>query len=231
MKTYPDFSLELKYWLKYGVIAGIDEAGRGPVAGPVSAAAVVLPKDFSSDVKIDDSKKLSAKKREEFAEMIRDKSLSFAVSMIGNEEIDNGNILKSTMTAMQSAVGSLSIKPDFLLIDGNYYSNGGYAFETIVRGDSKSVSIAAASILAKVERDKWMTEVAHSEYPEYDFASNKGYGTKSHFEKIREFGPCPYHRMTFLRKLFGSQSVDPASGREVLTQLQNQTAMFDRPAV
>lgn len=206
MKTYPDFSIEQKYWLKYNVIAGIDEAGRGPIAGPVSAAVVILPKDFPLDAKIDDSKKLSPQKRENYAEYIKKNSLDFAVSMITSEEIDNSNILKSTMIAMEKAIGTLCIKPDFLLVDGNYYSNNGYAFKTIIRGDSISLSIAAASILAKVERDRWMTEVAHLEYPEYDFASNKGYGTKSHFEKIKKFGLCRYHRMTFLSKLSNNHS-------------------------
>ncbi len=197
--------------MKYDIIAGIDEAGRGPLAGPVSAAAVVLPRDFASNGaisngaisfgSINDSKKLSPQKREAVAEFIRENALDFAVSMVGNKEIDDGDILKSTMSAMEKAVRNLSIKPDFLLIDGNYYSNKGYEFEAVVKGDAKSLSIAAASILAKVARDRWMAEVAHWEYPEYGFASHKGYGTKLHIEKIKFYGPCPYHRMTFLTRI------------------------------
>ena len=165
----------------YTVVAGVDEAGRGPLAGPVYAAAVILPNDIIIKG-INDSKKLSEKKREEL--------------------FDEINILNATYEAMNGAVNGLSTAPDFVLIDGNRISGMEIPHETVVKGDSKSISIAAASILAKVSRDRFICQMAEK-YPEYGFEKHKGYGTKAHNEAILKYGPCPIHRRTFLRKLLG----------------------------
>ena len=177
-------------------VAGIDEAGRGPLAGPVFAAAVILP--FKLDIDgLDDSKKLSPSKREKLYKIIKAQALSYAVSYIGQKQIDKINILNASLLAMKNALLKLSISPKYILIDGNQGIPG---IETpqrcIIGGDGISASIAAASILAKVERDRYMKKL-HKKFPGYGFDAHKGYGTKAHIKAIYEYGPCPCHRMTF----------------------------------
>ncbi len=198
--TLPTFEYEKEYFITGLVVAGIDEAGRGSVAGPVVAAAVILNPDFVNDVGINDSKQLSAKRREEFFSIIQDNAISVGIGIIDNEIIDKINILQATQEAMHIAIGKLNPQPGQLLIDGNYFRDNGIPYQTIVRGDAKSLSIAAASIIAKVTRDKWMTENADKQFPEYGFAKHKGYGTKAHMSAIEEYGLCPLHRRTFLKK-------------------------------
>ncbi len=179
----------------YELIAGVDEAGRGPLAGDVYAAAVILDKNNPIDG-LNDSKKLSEKKREEFFDEITKKALAYSVCSVSAERIDEINILNATFEAMNNAVDSLKITPDFVIIDGNRIKNMQISHETIVKGDAKSASIAAASILAKVSRDRYMTKMAKL-YPCYNFEKHKAYGTKEHRELIEKFGPCPIHRKTF----------------------------------
>lgn len=183
----------------YSVICGIDEAGRGPLCGPVCAAAVILPPDCVIDG-LNDSKKLSEKKREALFDVITDRAVSYGIAMATAKEIDEINILQATFLAMRRAVAALSVQPDCALIDGN--GKPGLAMEqrTIVKGDSKSVSVAAASILAKVTRDRYML-LMDEQYPQFGFAAHKGYGTKLHYERIEQFGLCPEHRRTFLKKI------------------------------
>lgn len=190
--------LENTYYDKgYNLIAGIDEVGRGPLAGPVCAAAVILPKGLCIDG-VDDSKKLSEKKREVLYETIVEKALAWATVFVAPQVIDDINIRQATHLAMQQAVDKLEIKPDFLLVDGNDRIDfNDIDSEYIVKGDSKFMCIAAASIVAKVTRDRYMVEM-DKEYPGYDFAKNKGYGTKAHMLGIREIGLCPIHRKTFI---------------------------------
>ena len=174
-------------------IAGVDEVGRGPLAGPVVAAAVILPQDFDV-LGIDDSKKLSPKKREELFDVIREKALAWSVGWVGPERIDEINILEATKEAMTQAVQGLSLQPDHVLIDGNFTVRALALPQTaIVKGDANSTSIAAASILAKVKRDRYMEEM-DAVYPGYAFASNKGYGTKAHYDGLKAQGPTPIHR-------------------------------------
>lgn len=189
----------------YGVICGCDEAGAGPLAGPVYAAAVVLP--FGAELPgLTDSKKLTEKKREQLFAQIQELALAYAVSCVSAEEIDKTDILSARMKAMQLAIDDLSEKltVEFALIDGNRDHGKTAAITTehrcIIKGDSLSASIAAASVLAKVSRDHHMLEQANC-YPEYGFEKHKGYGTKAHYEAIRQYGPCPIHRRTFLKKL------------------------------
>ena len=178
-------------------IASVDEVGRGPLAGPVVAAAVILPQDFDV-LGIDDSKKLSPKKREELFDVIREKALAWSVGWVGPERIDEINILEATKEAMTQAVQGLSLQPDHVLIDGNFTVRALALPQTaIVKGDANSTSIAAASILAKVTRDRYMEEM-DSVYPGYAFASNKGYGTKAHYDGLKAQGPTPIHRKTFI---------------------------------
>ena len=178
-------------------IAGVDEVGRGPLAGPVVAAAVILPQDFDV-LGIDDSKKLSPKKREELFEVIKEKALAWSVGWVGPERIDEINILEATKEAMTQAVQGLSLQPDHVLIDGNFTVRALALPQTaIVKGDANSTSIAAASILAKVTRDRYMEEM-DTVYPGYAFASNKGYGTKAHYDGLKAKGPTPIHRKTFI---------------------------------
>ena len=178
-------------------IAGVDEVGRGPLAGPVVAAAVILPQDFDV-LGIDDSKKLSPKKREELSGVIQEKALAWSLGWVWPETIDDINILEATKQAMAQAVNGLSLRPDHVLIDGNFTVRSLDLPQTaIVKGDANSTSIAAASILAKVARDKYMEEMAQV-YPGYAFESNKGYGTKAHYEGLEKLGPCPIHRKTFI---------------------------------
>lgn len=185
----------------YKYIAGVDEAGRGPLAGPVCAAAVILPEDAVIEG-LNDSKKLSEKKREELYDKIIDTALAYNIEMVDEKIIDDINILNATYVAMNRAVDGLQIKPDFVLIDGNRIEGMTIPHETVVKGDAKSLSIAAASVLAKVTRDRYICEIS-DQYPEYNFKKHKGYGTKEHTEAILQHGPCPIHRMTFLKKLLG----------------------------
>lgn len=186
----------------YTAVCGCDEAGAGPLAGPVYAAAVILP--FGADIPgLDDSKKLTGKKREELFPVIQETALAWSVAAVDAAEIDRTDILSARMKAMQLAMDGLSRRPDFALIDGNRDRGRTAAIlaphRCLVKGDSLSASIAAASILAKVSRDRYMVEMA-ANYPEYRFDKHKGYGTKLHYELLARYGPCPIHRRTFLKK-------------------------------
>lgn len=183
----------------YSSICGVDEAGRGPLAGPVCAAAVILkPNDIIEGV--NDSKKLSEKKREALYDVIKDRAVAYSIAFASVEEIEELNILNATMLAMKRAVEGLSKAADYAIIDGNKTPDLSIPCSAIVKGDANSMSIAAASILAKVTRDRLMLEY-DKEYPQYMFAKHKGYGTKIHTQAIREYGPCPIHRMSFLKKI------------------------------
>ena len=198
----PDFSYEnIARQKGYKFICGVDEAGRGPLAGPVCAAAVILPPDCIIDG-LNDSKKISEKKREMLFEQIIQKAVSYSVAYGTLEEIEKYNILEATYLAMNRAIDGLSQKADFVLIDGNRIpKNIKIPCETVVKGDSKSCSVAAASILAKVTRDRLMLEY-DKKYPQYNFAKHKGYGTKAHYEAIKEYGVCEIHRLSFLKNVF-----------------------------
>lgn len=185
----------------YEMIAGVDEAGRGPLAGPVFAACVILPNGCVING-INDSKKLSEKKRELLFDEICQKALSYSIASVDEKTIDEINILNATHMAMNMAVNTMTLSPDYVLIDGNSIKNMTIPHSTIVKGDAKSINIAAASILAKVSRDRYITELAKV-YPEYHFEKHKGYGTKLHNEAILKYGPSPIHRKTFLKKLLG----------------------------
>ena len=190
--------------LGYAAICGCDEAGAGPLAGPVYAAAVILPFGAFIDG-LDDSKKLTEKKREALFSIIKDRAAAFAVSSVSAAEIDEMNILNARMLAMRRAVALLPEKPGFVLIDGNCGRGFELPHECIVGGDGLSANIAAASILAKVSRDEYMRRL-NDEYPGYHFDRHKGYGTKLHYAALDELGPCPEHRMTFLRKYYERRS-------------------------
>ena len=181
------------------LICGVDEAGRGPLAGPVYAAAVILPRNLEIDG-LNDSKKLSEKKREALYDEICQKALSYGIARAELEEIEELNILQATFLAMNRAISQLDIMPELALIDGNRNTGIEIASRCVIKGDSKCADIAAASILAKVSRDRYMLEMAEK-YPQYYFEKHKGYGTKLHYEAIREHGPSPIHRMSFLRKM------------------------------
>ena len=183
----------------YKVVCGVDEAGRGPLAGPVFAAAVILPDDLS-DLGINDSKKLSEKKRDALFDVIKEKAIAWSVASASEQEIDEINILNATFLAMKRAVDGLSVRPDVALIDGNRKPKTGIEEMTLVKGDAKSISIAAASILAKVSRDRYLLEL-DEKYPEYQFSKHKGYPTKLHYEMIKEHGISPVHRLSFLKNL------------------------------
>ena len=185
----------------YNVICGVDEAGRGPLAGPVFAAAVILPEGHIIEG-VNDSKKLSEKKRDLLFDKIIDECVCYSIGTASEREIDGINILQATFLAMKRAVDGLEIKPDLALVDGNQIPPVNADVLTIVKGDGKSASIAAASIIAKVSRDRYMIELA-KQYPQYEFERHKGYGTKLHYEKIAEHGICEAHRKTFLKKLLG----------------------------
>lgn len=187
----------------YSLVCGVDEAGRGPLAGPVCAAAVILPKDAVIEG-LNDSKKLTDKKRRELFDVITDTALAYGIAYADEKEIDEINILQATFRAMARAMDALSVKPSLALIDGNRACDFGLPVQTIVKGDSLSASIAAASILAKVSRDRLMEQYAQ-EYPQYGFEIHKGYGTKRHYEALHAFGPCPIHRQTFLKKFYGEK--------------------------
>ncbi len=181
----------------YKLIAGIDEVGRGPLAGPVVTAAVIL-KENDLIEGINDSKKLSAAKRESLYDIILNRAVAYAFGVVSSEEIDSINILQATYKAMRQALSSLSIKPDFVLADAVTIPGIDIKQQGIIKGDAKSISIGAASIIAKVYRDRMMDEYAKI-YPEYGFEQNKGYGSQSHIEAIKKFGPCPIHRKTFIK--------------------------------
>ena len=185
------------------VICGVDEAGRGPLAGPVCAAAVILPKDLELPG-LTDSKKLTDKKRRELFPLIQEQAIAYGIGLATEQEIDEINILQATFLAMQRALDQLAVKPDLALIDGNRQKDFGLPVKTVVKGDSPSANIAAASILAKVTRDNLMVEMAET-YPQYGFEIHKGYGTKAHYAALREHGASPIHRMTFLKKFYGNQ--------------------------
>ena len=201
-----DFSYETQaHEQGFSVVCGVDEAGRGPLAGPVFAAAVILPENYSHEI-LNDSKKLSEKKRDlVYDDIIRD-AVSYSVGIATEKEIDEINILNATFLAMKRAVDGLSIKPDLAYIDGNQYPRTGVKEITIVKGDSKCMSVAAASIIAKVSRDRYMLEVA-KEYPQYEFTKHKGYGTKLHYEMIEKYGVSPVHRRSFLKKILGEDNI------------------------
>ncbi len=183
----------------YSVICGVDEAGRGPLAGPVYAAAVILPPECAIEG-LDDSKKISEKKREALFDVIIEKAVAYCVASANVDEIEKFNILNATFIAMRRAVDGLKNRPDLALVDGNRAPSLECDVRTIVKGDSKSASISAASILAKVSRDRYMLEL-DKKVPQYCFAKHKGYGTKLHYEKIREFGVSEYHRPSFLKTM------------------------------
>lgn len=185
------------------VVCGVDEAGRGPLAGPVCAAAVILPPDVDIPG-LNDSKKLSDKKRRELFPVIKECAIAYGIAFADHHEIDEINILQATYLAMERALSQLKVKPDIALIDGNRAKNFGVPVQTVVHGDSLSASIAAASVLAKVTRDDYMLEMAEK-YPQYGFEIHKGYGTKAHYAALREEGASPIHRMTFLKKFYGKE--------------------------
>ena len=186
----------------FSCICGVDEAGRGPLAGPVCAAAVILPEGAVIEG-LDDSKKLTEKKRKRLYDIIKETAVAYSVAYGTLEEIETVNILEATYLAMNRAIEGLSVKPDFALIDGNRVPRGiKIPCETIVKGDSKSMSVAAASVLAKVTRDRLMLEY-DKKYPEYNFKKHKGYGTKEHTELIKQYGPCEIHRLSFLKNILG----------------------------
>ena len=186
----------------FSCVCGVDEAGRGPLAGPVCAAAVILPPDLEIEG-LNDSKKLTDKRRRALYDVITEQALAYGIAFASEQEIDEINILQATFLAMRRAVEQLGLRPALALVDGNREPDfGSIPVRTIVKGDSLSANIAAASILAKVTRDRFMEE-QDALYPQYGFALHKGYGTQAHYAALREYGPCPIHRRTFLKKLYG----------------------------
>ena len=202
MSEHNMWEIEQSYYAQ-GItcICGVDEAGRGPLAGPVCAAAVILPANLDIPG-LNDSKKLSDKRRRELYPVIMEQAIAYGIGLADHQEIDEINILQATFLAMERAMQNLSVKPELALIDGNREKDFGVPVKTVVHGDSLSASIAAASVLAKVTRDDIMLQMAE-EYPGYGFEIHKGYGTKAHYQALAEKGPCPIHRMTFLKKLYG----------------------------
>ncbi len=199
-KTFPDDAYESKYRAEgYTLICGVDEAGRGPLAGPVAAAAVILPAGLVIEG-LNDSKKLSEKKREALFDIICEKAVSYGIALASAQEIDEMNILNAAMLAMRRAVEQLQPAAELALVDGNTVRNFPIPAIPIVKGDARSVSIAAASVLAKVTRDRILVTL-DAEYPMYGFAQHKGYPTKAHMDAVRQYGPCPYHRKSFLKFL------------------------------
>ena len=187
----------------YNILCGVDEAGRGPLAGPVCAAAVMLPPNAEIPG-LNDSKKLTDKKRRELMPVIKEMAIGYGIAFADEKEIDEINILQATYLAMKRAIDMLPVKPDLALVDGNRAGDFGLPVKTVVKGDSLSASIAAASILAKVTRDDLMLSLAEK-YPQYGFEVHKGYGTKAHYAALTEHGPCEIHRMTFLKKFYGNK--------------------------
>ena len=186
-----------------GVICGVDEAGRGPLAGPVCAAAVILPQHLTIPG-LNDSKKLSDKRRRELFPVIKEQAVAYGIGFATEQEIDEINVLQATFLAMKRAIAQLDGKADFALIDGNRETDFGLPVMTVIKGDSRSANIAAASILAKVTRDDYMERLAR-EYPQYGFEVHKGYGTRRHYDALREYGMCPAHRRSFLKKFYGQK--------------------------
>ncbi len=197
----PGTEYERRYWEQRQLVAGIDEAGRGALAGPVVAAAVVLqPDDYIDGVR--DSKQLRPAQREQLFAQITQQVRAWAIGWADVEEINRWNILQATMVAMRRAIEQLTIQPDVLFVDGNYFvTDLQIPAVTIPQGDQRSLSIAAASILAKVWRDRWMTEIADPQFPEYGFARHKGYGTRQHRDAIQQFGVTPLHRKKFVQRI------------------------------
>ena len=194
---------EIEDSLGLHLICGVDEAGRGPLAGPVCAAAVILPEHLQIPG-LNDSKKLTDKKRRELFPIIQEQAIAYGIGLASEAEIDEINILQATFLAMRRALDQLSVRPEIALIDGNRETDFGLPVKTVVKGDSLSANIAAASVLAKVTRDSIMVEMAE-QYPEYGFEIHKGYGTKAHYEALRTYGPSPIHRKTFLKKFYGEK--------------------------
>ena len=198
------WTYEREQWNQgFDTICGVDEAGAGPLAGPVYAAAVILPRELDISG-LNDSKKLTEKKREALFDIITARAVSYSIQRVEAAEIDEIDILNARMKAMQLAIDGLSLRPDMALIDGNRDHGSRFAVTaphvTIVGGDGKSASIAAASILAKVSRDRYVSTELNAQYPQYQFAKHKGYGTKLHYQMLDQYGPCPAHRVTFLKK-------------------------------
>lgn len=187
----------------FELICGVDEAGRGPLAGPVCAAAVILPPHLEIPG-LNDSKKLTDKRRRELMPVIKEQAIAWGIGFASHEEIDEINILQATFLAMERALAQLQVKPDLALIDGNREKDFGLPVKTVVKGDSLSANIAAASVLAKVTRDDLMEAMAQ-EYPQYGFEIHKGYGTKAHYAALRDHGPSSIHRMSFLKKFYGNK--------------------------
>lgn len=187
----------------FQMICGVDEAGRGPLAGPVCAAAVILPRGLEIPG-LNDSKKLTDKKRRELMPIIKEQAIAYGIGFASEQEIDEINILQATYLAMQRAIDQLEGKADFALIDGNRAKDFGLPVRTVVKGDSLSASIAAASVLAKVTRDDVMLELA-KEYPQYGFEVHKGYGTRQHYDALTRYGHCKIHRLSFLKKFYGQK--------------------------
>lgn len=187
----------------YKVICGVDEAGRGPLAGPVCAAAVILPEHLEIPG-LTDSKKLTDKKRRALFPVIQEQAIAFGIGFASEQEIDEVNILQATFLAMRRAMEQLKVRPDLALIDGNRETDFGLPVRTVIKGDSLSLNIAAASVLAKVSRDDVMLRLAET-YPAYGFDIHKGYGTRAHYEALEKFGPCPIHRKSFLKKFYGRE--------------------------
>ena len=204
MSTVNMWEIEDKFYTDgVNIICGGDEAGRGPLAGPVCAAAVILPPHLELPG-LTDSKKLTDKKRRELFPIIQEQAIAYGIGFASEKEIDEINILQATFLAMQRALDQLSVKPDLALIDGNREKDFGIPVKTVVKGDSLSLNIAAASVLAKVTRDDLMVKMADT-YPEYAFEIHKGYGTKAHYAALSEHGPSPIHRMSFLKKFYGEK--------------------------
>jgi ribonuclease HII len=194
--SYINLEIERTFWLQsIERIAGVDEAGRGPLAGPVVAAAVIFPKEFIID-SVDDSKKCTAKQREELFKLIMEQAISVGVGIVDHEVIDRINILQATILAMRKSIENMNIQPEYALIDGNSFKHETLRFQNIIGGDAKSFTIAAASIVAKVTRDRLMCEL-DIRFPQYGFARHKGYGTRQHIEAIRTYGLCEIHRRSF----------------------------------
>lgn len=191
------------YTQGYKVICGVDEAGRGPLAGPVCAAAVILPEHLEIPG-LTDSKKLTDKKRRALFPVIQEQAIAFGIGFASEQEIDEINILQATFLAMRRAMEQLKVRPDLALIDGNREPDFGLPVRTVIKGDSLSLNIAAASVLAKVSRDDVMLRLAET-YPAYGFDIHKGYGTRAHYEALEKFGPCPIHRKSFLKKFHGRE--------------------------
>ena len=198
---------DMQYYGEYPLLCGMDEAGRGPLAGDVFAAAVILAPDTVIEG-INDSKKLTEKKREKLFDEIKEKALYWSIKTASVEEIEQLNILNCAMLAMKRAAESLGVTPDMALADGNKTPQLSCPVQFVIKGDAKSQSIAAASILAKVARDRYMKEMA-LKYPQYSFEKHKGYGTKAHYQALDEYGPCEIHRMSILKKYYAAKNDEP----------------------